>query len=159
MEKNDFRITYTLSEIAVAAAGFSRLLNEHNVFAFSGEMSAGKTTFIHHLCDVLQVEDTVSSPTFSLINEYHCTINGRPSIIFHMDLYRLKSVEEAINAGIEDCLLGYTDRSKYFFVEWPEIAPELLFMPHLWVRIETLSETERQLEAAPAGKPAQSFFN
>jgi tRNA threonylcarbamoyladenosine biosynthesis protein TsaE len=105
-------------------------------------MGAGKTTFIHHLCDYLGVEDAVSSPTFALINEYHFLNNGQDKTIYHMDWYRINSEEEAINAGIEDALLN---KDAYCFVEWPEKAIHLLPQPYLWIEIEVLDETKRKM--------------
>ncbi|HEX5024811.1 MAG TPA: tRNA (adenosine(37)-N6)-threonylcarbamoyltransferase complex ATPase subunit type 1 TsaE [Agriterribacter sp.] len=92
------------------------------VFAFHGEMGAGKTTFITALCAAKGVTSHISSPTFSLINEYTYTEDGVLSRIFHIDLYRLKDEEEAINAGIEDCFYS----GNICFVEWPEKTPALL---------------------------------
>ncbi len=137
--------TYKLADIGNVVQHFWQALGDNHVFAFSGEMSAGKTTFIHTLCDYLQVEDTVSSPTFSLINEYHFRKNGQDCIIYHMDWYRLKSAEEAVNAGIEDCLLQARKPNVYCFVEWPEKAMALLPLPHLWLAIETTHVDERKM--------------
>lgn len=92
------------------------------VFAFHGEMGAGKTTFIAALCTIKGITDSVSSPTFSLINEYTYNEGGITKRIFHIDLYRLKDEEEAIQAGIEDCLYS----GDICFVEWPEKIPSLL---------------------------------
>ncbi len=140
-----FQISYTLRDIDKAVVQFWKLLHEYRVFAFSGELGAGKTTFIHHLCDYLQVEDVVSSPTFALINEYHFGEDGKDSIIYHLDWYRLKDTAEAINAGMEDCLLNAERGSARCFVEWPEKARELLSGPYLWISIGSKSETEREM--------------
>jgi tRNA threonylcarbamoyladenosine biosynthesis protein TsaE len=95
-------------------------------------MGAGKTTFIHELCDLLGVEDTVSSPTFAIINEYHFLHGGIDKIIYHMDWYRIRNTAEAITAGVEDAL---SQKNAYCFIEWPEKARELLPKPHLWIDI------------------------
>lgn len=92
------------------------------VFAFHGEMGAGKTTFIGALCRAKGIEEQVSSPTFSLINEYTYKEDGISRRIFHIDLYRLKDEEEAIQAGVEDCLYS----GDICFVEWPEKIPLVL---------------------------------
>lgn len=111
-------VNFELSSINEVAG---QLLKHHagaKVFAFAGDMGAGKTTFIHALCTVLGVKDAISSPTYSIINQYR---GKDEQVIFHMDLYRLKDEEEAVNAGVEDCLYsGHT-----CFVEWPERAPDL----------------------------------
>lgn len=140
MPTTELQISYSLANIENAVHQFWQYAHQYRVLAFSGEMGAGKTTFIHHLCNLLQVEDTVSSPTFALINEYHFNDNGTDRIIYHMDWYRLKDAEEAVNAGMEDCLL---QKESYSFVEWPEKATELLPIPHLWISISQISATER----------------
>ena len=94
---------------------------------FSGEMGAGKTTLIKALCEHLGVKDEVSSPTFSLVNEY----NSNVGTIYHFDLYRIQSEEELYDIGYED----------YFFsgylclVEWPEMAETMLPEKHVLVNI------------------------
>ena len=110
--------TFKIDEINEVAKACLKEIGDSRVIAFHGEMGAGKTTFIHALCDVLGVKDVVGSPTFSIINEYLFNDNGRPGKIYHIDLYRVKDEEEAIQAGVEDCL--YSDHIS--FVEWPEKA-------------------------------------
>lgn len=106
---------FTLDNIHEAAKWFWSKLGEHTVVAIQGPMGAGKTSFVHALCDVKGVRDPVSSPTFSLVNEYLDPSGGK---IYHIDLYRIKDEEEALHAGIEDIL--YSGSS--CFVEWPEKA-------------------------------------
>jgi len=89
------------------------------VFAFYAPMGAGKTTLIKQLCATLGSTDNFSSPTYSIVNEYHTAEGGK---IYHMDLYRLKDTAEALAAGVEE----YTDGSNYCFIEWPEVAEPLL---------------------------------
>lgn len=132
-----------MANIENAAHQLWQYAHQYRVLAFSGEMGAGKTTFIHHLCGYLGVEDTVSSPTFALINEYHFTQNGDDRIIYHMDWYRLKDVQEGVNAGLEDCL---HQTGAYSFVEWPEKAIDLLPHPYLWITIQTTGAGERTME-------------
>jgi tRNA threonylcarbamoyladenosine biosynthesis protein TsaE len=136
------QISYSLGSIQTAADQLWQYAHQYRVVAFSGQMGAGKTTFVHELCAFLGVTDAVSSPTFALINEYHFDDeNGKDTRIFHMDWYRIRDTEEAINAGMEDALLS----GDYCFVEWPEQAPELLPHPHIWVTIAVISDTERQM--------------
>jgi tRNA threonylcarbamoyladenosine biosynthesis protein TsaE len=137
------QISYSLANIQEAAHQFWQYANRYRILAFSGEMGAGKTTFIHHLCEALGVEDAVSSPTFALINEYHFNDSGRDRIIYHMDWYRLKSTEEAVHAGMEDCLL---QKETYSFIEWPEKARGIIPKEHLWIEITPLSPTERNMK-------------
>ena len=92
---------------------------EERVFAVSGPMGAGKTTFIQAICRQLGVKDNVSSPTFSIVNEYH-TGSGEP--VFHFDLYRLRKPEELLDIGYED----YFFSGDYCFIEWPELAGMLI---------------------------------
>lgn len=116
-------ITVTLDNLRQCAQYFwEQVPEEERLFAFYGEMGVGKTSFIAALCAAKGVTGHVSSPTFSLINEYTYKEKDRVKRIFHIDLYRLKNEEEAVNAGIEDCLYsGYI-----CFVEWPEKIPSLL---------------------------------
>ncbi len=112
---------FALTDIAVAAAWFWQQ-TDATIFAFHGEMGAGKTTFITALCLAKQVSTAVSSPTFSLINEYAYNEGNKERVIYHMDMYRLKDEEEAIQAGVEDCLYS----GNICLVEWPEKIDGLL---------------------------------
>lgn len=131
-------IFFELDDIENTAKDFLKMTNDHQVFAFSGELGAGKTTFISALCDELQVDETVSSPTFSIIQEYKTKTN---KIIYHIDLYRIKNKEEAMDAGIEDCL----NSNEICFVEWPEKASEIFPRDTVFTNIETISPTSRKL--------------
>lgn len=136
-------IIYDLDNIATAAAEFWRQANTSRVWALSGNLGAGKTTFVSALCRYLKADTTASSPTFSLVNEYHFPgLQGVETIIFHADWYRLNNAEEAINAGMEDML---EHKNSYCIVEWPERAPELLPADTLYVHFSLLSETRRLL--------------
>jgi tRNA threonylcarbamoyladenosine biosynthesis protein TsaE len=109
-------LRFSLDTIKEIATRFWKMAGTTIVFAFHGEMGVGKTTFIHALCDVKGIKDAVTSPTFSIINEYSYVENGMKKKIFHLDLYRLKDEEEAIQAGMEDCLYS----NNICLVEWPE---------------------------------------
>jgi tRNA threonylcarbamoyladenosine biosynthesis protein TsaE len=130
----------TLNNLEEAAAQFLELAGSARVFAIAGNMGAGKTTFITAVCRVLGVTGTIGSPTFSIINEY-ASIGRR---VFHMDLYRLKDEEEAMQAGVEDVLYS----GNYCFVEWPEKAPGLFPPGTMNVQIEVLNESTRKLSLA-----------
>ncbi len=125
-------INNTAKDFLLATAGFT-------VYAFHGNIGAGKTTFIHALCEALNVNDIISSPTFSIINEYK---TKDAQTIYHIDLYRLKNEEEAINAGVEECLYS----GDLCFVEWPEIAPGIFPDETLHVQISTIDEELRKIE-------------
>lgn len=128
---------FTQQELAETARLFVENMTGHRVFAFHGDMGAGKTTFIHAVCEVLEVKDTVGSPTYSLINEY-VGKNGR---IYHIDLYRLRDAEEAVQAGVEDCLYS----GDTCFVEWPTRAPELFPEGTLHVHLAVINEETRRI--------------
>lgn len=130
-------MTYTLEGIGAAATRLWQITGPGRVLAFHGPMGAGKTTLIHALCDVLLVNGSVGSPTFSLINEYRYP----EGLLYHMDLYRINSEEEALRAGIEDTLYsGHT-----CLVEWPEKAPGLLPDTTLHIYLEVVDTHTRTL--------------
>lgn len=113
------------------------------VLAFTGEVGAGKTTFIQQICKQLGILEVVSSPTFALVNEYGYidAQSGSKHSAYHLDLYRLRSIEEALDIGIEDYLYS----GKYCFVEWPEIIEPLLPEDTLRIHIEILSDSQRKM--------------
>ncbi|MBS1729932.1 MAG: tRNA (adenosine(37)-N6)-threonylcarbamoyltransferase complex ATPase subunit type 1 TsaE [Bacteroidetes bacterium] len=126
------------NNIQEAATRIWNFAKGEKVWAFYGEMGAGKTTIIKALCAFLEVREPVSSPTFSIINEYQSPIAGT---LCHMDLYRLKDEQEAVQAGVEDCIYS----GNYCFIEWPEKAPGLL--PHSFaeIKLEFIRENERSI--------------
>ena len=128
---------YTLPEIDVVARVFWESFPDKKIFAFKGNMGAGKTSFIRALCGLKNVEDTVGSPTFSIINEYSSDA-GR---IYHMDLYRLKNEEEAIRAGVEDCLYS----GDICLVEWPDRAPGIFPDTSIGILLEAIDESTRKI--------------
>jgi tRNA threonylcarbamoyladenosine biosynthesis protein TsaE len=144
MPASTIQISFTLADIQAAAHQLWQWAHGARVFSFSGSLGAGKTTFIHALCDMLGVKDSVSSPTFALINEYRYNMADEERTIYHMDWYRLLDAEEAMDAGMEDAL---NNSSAVCFVEWPEKAPELLHIPHVQVTLLATGEGERELRA------------
>lgn len=133
---------FSLNNINEVAKSCWLAVGGHAVIAFHGQMGAGKTTFIHALCDVKGVKDVVGSPTFSIVNEYLYTENGVGKKIFHIDLYRLKDEEEAMQAGVEDCL--YSDH--ICLVEWPDKAQGIFPDPTVHVFIQPIDEQTRKLK-------------
>jgi tRNA threonylcarbamoyladenosine biosynthesis protein TsaE len=109
---------------------------ENKIFAFYGAMGAGKTTIIKAVCKILGAVDTVSSPTFTLVNEYR-TMAGES--IYHIDFYRIKKQEEVFDFGIEEYLTG----DSYCFMEWPELVEDILPPDIVKVRI-TVGEHEQR---------------
>jgi tRNA threonylcarbamoyladenosine biosynthesis protein TsaE len=131
-------MVFDLKNIRQAAEEFLRLYSTKKVFAFHGQLGSGKTTFIHYLCEILQVEQVVGSPTFSIINEYSYP-GGR---VFHIDLFRLNDEEEAIRAGVEDSLYS----GDYCFVEWPEKAPDIFPSETIHVFLSAVNHQTRQIK-------------
>ena len=130
---------YTLSQIDSIAETLVRevLPHSHKVLLFQGAMGAGKTTLIKALCEQLGVGDRVSSPTFSLVNEYQ----SPSGTIYHFDLYRIEQQQEALDFGIEE----YWDSGAWCFVEWAERIPSLLPASYTEVLITALDEHTRRL--------------
>lgn len=151
MRKEKLAYTYGLNDIELVLRNFWSAIESSRIIAFSGEMGAGKTTFISKLCDWLHVDDVVSSPTFSLINEYHFPQGEKETIIYHMDWYRIKTEEELLTSGIEDCMLQALKDNNYCFIEWPEKASDFLPIPYVWVRIDTLDEDTRHMTVTEIG--------
>ncbi len=111
----------TLEALPEAAKQFVALMGDETVYAFHGEMGAGKTTFIRELCRALGVEeDFTNSPSFSIINEYRSDTTAE--LIYHFDLYRLENIDEALEIGVED----YFDSGALCLLEWPERIEPLL---------------------------------
>ena len=122
----------SLDGIADAARQFVDAMGENKVFAMFGPMGVGKTTFVKAVCEILGVEDIITSPTFAIVNEYRTNTGDQ---IFHFDFYRIRKVEEVYDMGYED----YVYSGAVCFLEWPELIEELL--PEDAVRV-TLSEEE-----------------
>ena len=110
-----------------------------NVFAWHGTMGAGKTTLITALARGLGVREGLSSPTFSLINQYVFLQQGEEKIFYHIDLYRLKDEQEAVQAGVEDAVYS----GAVCMVEWPEKAPQLFDENAVHVYLHPVSDTVR----------------
>lgn len=118
------------SELRSAAQAFLKICSGKNIFAFTGSMGAGKTTFIKAICEELGIEDTISSPTFSIVNEYR---TSKGETVFHFDFYRIKSESEAYDMGYEDYLYS----KAYSFIEWPEKIEGLIPPEAVKVSIQT----------------------
>ncbi len=108
-----------LSDLDSVAQKFVNEMDSRKVFAFYGEMGAGKTTLIKAICKAMGVTETITSPTFSLVNEYK---DGEDNPIYHFDFYRIKNIEEAYDFGYED----YFYSGNICFIEWPELIESLL---------------------------------
>jgi len=115
-----------LSDLPQVASELLEFASKERIFIFEGEMGAGKTTFIKSFCKTLGVEDVVSSPTYSIVNEYESQ-NGP---VFHFDFYRIKTIQEAYDLGYEEYFYG----GGICLIEWPERVAELL--PDHFVKVE-----------------------
>ncbi len=123
-----------------AAREFVQLMGDNTVFAFYGDMGAGKTTFINALCRALGVNsDDTASPTFALINEYRSDTTAE--LIYHFDFYRIEDLEEAIELGIED----YFDSGAVCLIEWPERVAAALPADTVTVRLTVNDDDSRTL--------------
>ena len=143
-----------IEHIAAAAREFIQHIGDSRVFAFYGQMGAGKTTFIKAVCEQLGVTDVVTSPTFAIVNVYTIAPSssslssgsGRPSArlstVYHFDLYRIKRLEEVYDMGYEDY---FYDASALCFIEWPELAEELLPPGTVSVTLQALPDGSRQI--------------
>ena len=130
----------SLSDLDKVAGDLLEFCSGTKVITFSGTLGAGKTTLIKAICSKLGVEDAVSSPTFSIINEYRDRDN---TPVYHFDFYRLKTTEEAAATGCAD----YFFSGNYCFIEWPGLAESLL--PDEYVKTEiTAIEEKRTIEAS-----------
>jgi len=129
----------SLAELPQAARAFATFLSQNpsvSVVIFEGEMGAGKTTFIKAICQELGVTDAVSSPTFSIVNEYE-TANGKR--LYHFDFYRIEEEQEALDIGT----LEYFDSGNLCLIEWPTKIPNLLPDHFLQVTISASPSGQR----------------
>ena len=131
-------VIFTLDQIGLAAQKILADSAGYRVLALHGEMGAGKTTFAKALCKEMGVIDNISSPTFSIINQY-ATKDG--AVIYHMDLYRIKNEAEAIASGVEDCLLS----GNACLVEWPEMAEGIFPDDTLHLHFTSLDTETRKI--------------
>lgn len=129
-------IISNISDIDRAATQFVQAMGERTLFAFDGKMGAGKTTFIRAICQALGVQDTVTSPTFAIVNEYRTT-SGSP--LYHFDFYRLRRSSEAYDIGCEEYFYsGYP-----CFMEWAELVQDILPPETVHVTIQEQADGSR----------------
>jgi tRNA threonylcarbamoyladenosine biosynthesis protein TsaE len=131
-------IVKNLGQLPHAAQQILEHAGTEKNFLFYGDMGAGKTTLIKEICKQLGTDDTTSSPTFSIINEYKLADKA----IFHFDFYRLKNQNEAFDLGYED----YFYADQYCLIEWPEKIPDLLPPNYLKIEIQSINENERWID-------------
>jgi tRNA threonylcarbamoyladenosine biosynthesis protein TsaE len=127
----------SISDLPAVASKIIDYAAANKIFLFYGDMGAGKTTLIKLLCAALGVQDAVTSPTFSIVNEYA----GGSGLIYHFDFYRLKSQNEALDMGYEE----YFYSGNYCFIEWPEKIAGLIPQQYTGVRIHVADDGSRQI--------------
>jgi tRNA threonylcarbamoyladenosine biosynthesis protein TsaE len=130
-------IIQSISNLPNAAQSIIEHAGVNKIFLFYGDMGAGKTTLIKQLCSVLGTTDNITSPTFSIVNEYHAAKEN----IYHFDFYRLKNQTEALDMGYEE----YFYSGAYCFIEWPEKIPDLLPLHYSNISIKVLDDGGRQV--------------
>jgi len=127
-----------VSELELAATSLLELISDNNIICFYGEMGVGKTTFIKEICKKLGVEDTVSSPTFSIINEY---LTENNESVYHFDFYRIEKEEEAFDIGYEE----YFYQGNLCLIEWSEKISSII--PENIIKVQiTRSDEQRIIE-------------
>ena len=136
-------IIQSIEELEKVVDDLLKFAGDRKTLLFYGEIGAGKTTLIQRFCKYFGVRESVTSPTFSLVNEYTFKDNKDQSeqLIHHLDLYRLKNMEEAIDIGIEDYLYD----NYYCLIEWPEIIEPLLPDDVVKIKIQLLDNSSRKI--------------
>ncbi len=122
-----------LSQLKTVAKQFATELQRPSVLALSGELGAGKTTFTQFLLQALGVSESVTSPTFTIVNEYTTKTN---QLIYHLDLYRIKTPQELAAIGIEELL----EQADYTIIEWPEMAKSYLPLDSLDLQFSLIND-------------------
>jgi len=125
--------------LPVAARRILEYTSGKKLLAFYGSMGAGKTTIIKAVCKILGAEDIVTSPTFTLVNEYRTTTG---EVLYHIDFYRIKKKEEVLDLGIEE----YFNSGSFCLMEWPELIGEILPPETVIIKITVDKKEHRFLE-------------
>ena len=150
IKKDPTKGIYLLNEQGeeVAATDILKICGDRRVFAFNGNMGAGKTTFIKQLCEAMGIEDIVNSPTFAIVNVYEVEARGekqeamgRKEEVYHFDCYRIKDIREAMDMGTEEYLYS----GNYCFIEWAEMIEPLLPDDLVTIDIEVMENGDRLL--------------
>jgi tRNA threonylcarbamoyladenosine biosynthesis protein TsaE len=129
---------FSLSEAPIIAKEIIKK-STSKIILFHGDMGVGKTTLIKEICKILGTEDLISSPTFSIVNEY---ITSNDETIFHFDFYRIDNEEEAYNIGVED----YFDSNHWCLIEWPSVVENLLPLENVNVYLTVLEDGQRNIQ-------------
>lgn len=134
----------SLEEINKTSRSIIEFGEDTSIWLFEGSMGAGKTTLIKSLCSQFGIQDTVNSPTFSIVNEYHDMIGKS---YYHFDLYRLEDEEELLDIGIEE----YLSSGNRCFIEWPNIATNHLPEKYMLIKLEVTEENYREIHLSKHG--------
>ncbi|REE01243.1 tRNA (adenosine(37)-N6)-threonylcarbamoyltransferase complex ATPase subunit type 1 TsaE [Marinoscillum furvescens] len=126
------------SELADVARELLPLIQRQPIVCFHGEMGAGKTTLIKVICEQLGVQDAMSSPTFSIVNEYR---DAEDAPIYHFDFYRVEKLQEALDIGADE----YFYSGDVCLIEWPEMIKELIPESHLEINIKLVGANQREI--------------
>ena len=129
---------FLLSEVPIIAKEIIQN-STSKIILFHGDMGVGKTTLIKEICKILGTEDLISSPTFSIVNEY---ITSNNETIFHFDFYRIDNEEEVYNIGVED----YFDSNHWCLIEWPSVVENLLPLENVNVYLTVLEDGQRNIQ-------------
>ncbi len=140
------QLSYTLETLPEVADQVLATFGGTRVFALEGDLGAGKTTLVSEMCRALGVEEPTSSPTFSIVNEYH----GANGPVFHLDCYRLESIEEALAAGLEEL---FAEDGYPIFVEWPKVIEPLLPPDVIYLRLRHTSDGMSRNLSISTGHP------
>lgn len=132
-------IEFDLTQIDAAAEALLQRMGDRRKAALYGPMGAGKTTFVRALCRALGIAENVSSPTFAIVNEYSLAQSG--DAVYHLDLYRLKTLQEAMDIGVEN----YLEDEHYCFIEWPELIEPLLPQDAFRIKLELVNDSQRKI--------------
>lgn len=132
---------YQEKDLAAIAEQLLASANGKKTFLFTGEMGAGKTTLIKQLCSYLGTSDEIFSPTYSIVNEYEYNGPLGHGLIYHLDLYRLHKIDEALQIGIEE----YLDSGHYCFIEWPELIEALIDPSAVRIKIDIQPLSDRKI--------------
>lgn len=135
-------IVESVEGLRLAAAQLLEEAGARRKFVLTGDLGAGKTALIQALCSHLGVSQLVTSPSFSIVNEYsYSDKQGREQVVYHLDLYRLKTVQEALDIGVEELV----EDENYCFIEWPELIGELLPEDVFRINITILPSAARKI--------------
>lgn len=129
-------------DLKAAVAEFLKFAQGRKKVMLIGEMGVGKTSFVKAFAKALKVEEKVQSPTFALVNEYNIQPpDGKLEKMYHLDLYRLKTIEEALDIGIED----YLENEAYCLIEWPELIEPIWPPDSVQIKFELLEDSSRKI--------------